>query len=49
VAMVQIAMVYCDLWEETEGIDYEHEAYGVAGSSPSEEDLLSFDDVQDFA
>ena len=48
--MVQIPMVYCDLWEETEGIDYEHEAYGVAGMAPvDEEDLLSFEDLQDFA
>jgi hypothetical protein len=49
VAMVHIAMVYCDLWEETEGIDYEHESYGVASLAPDEEDLLSFDDAQDFA
>jgi hypothetical protein len=47
--MVHIAMVYCDLWEETEGIDYEHESYGVASLAPDEEDLLSFDDAQDFA
>ena len=43
-------MIYCDLWEETEGINYEHESYGVAGSAPGdEENLLSFDDSQDFA
>jgi hypothetical protein len=50
VAPVQVAVVYCDLWEETEGIDYEHESYGVAGQAlGEEEDLLSFDDSQDFA
>jgi hypothetical protein len=50
VASIQIAVVYCDLWEETAGVNYEFEAYGVAVWAPvEEEDLLGLDDSQDFA
>ena len=47
-ASVQVAVAYCDLWEETEDVDYEFEAYGVVGQA-DEEDPVSLDDSPLFA